>query len=61
MRCPVAFLAGTQSVEIRQAGVEASRALARERFVWVEGTHLFPMERPDETAALVLKMAGSMG
>jgi pimeloyl-ACP methyl ester carboxylesterase len=61
LRCPVAFLAGTQSVEIRQAGVEASRALARERFVWVEGTHLFPMERPDETAALVLKMAGSMG
>ena len=60
-RCPVAFLAGTQSNEVRQAGLAASRALARERFAWVEGSHLFPMERPDQTAAEVLRCIASMG
>lgn len=59
-RCPVAFVAGTQSAEIRQGGVEASRALAKDRFVWIEGTHLYPMERPDETARVVLELLRSM-
>jgi pimeloyl-ACP methyl ester carboxylesterase len=60
-RCPVAFLAGTQSIEVRQGGLEASRALAKERFAWIEGSHLFPMERPDETAAAVLTQLRAMG
>lgn len=59
-RCPVAFLAGTQSVEIRQAGLATSRALAKERFTWIDGGHLFPMERPDETAAAVLAQLHDM-
>lgn len=59
-RCPVAFVAGTQSAEVRQGGVEASRRLAGERFVWIEGTHLYPMERPQETAALVLRLIATM-
>ncbi len=53
-RCPVFFLAGTQSAEMRQAGAAASRALAGSRFRWVEGTHLYPMERPRETAQAVV-------
>lgn len=60
-RCPVAFLAGTQSVEVRQAGLAASRALARDRFAWIEGSHLFPMERPDQTAGEVLRWLATMG
>lgn len=60
-KCPVAFVAGTQSVEVRQAGLEASRALARGRFVWIEGTHLYPMERPDETARTVLTLIEGFG
>jgi pimeloyl-ACP methyl ester carboxylesterase len=60
LQCPAAFIAGTQSAEMRQAGVEASRRLARERFVWMQGTHLFPMERPDETAAEVLRLIATM-
>jgi len=55
-QCPVAFVAGTQSVESRQGGLEAAKALAKERFVWFEGTHLYPFERPDDTAALVLDL-----
>lgn len=53
-RCPVAFLAGTQSQELRQGGSAGAKALAQHRFHWMEGSHLFPMERPDETAAAVL-------
>ena len=55
-RCPVAFVAGTQSAEMRQAGATASRRLAGERFRWIEGGHLYPMERPDDTARLVLEL-----
>jgi pimeloyl-ACP methyl ester carboxylesterase len=58
--CPVAFLAGTRSAEIRQAGLAATRALAKERFAWIEGTHLYPMERPDATADEVLRMLATM-
>jgi len=53
LRSPLAFIGGQQSAESRQAGVEATRRLAGERFVWTEGTHLFPMEQPETTAALV--------
>jgi pimeloyl-ACP methyl ester carboxylesterase len=52
---PVSFIAGTRSAELRQAGMAATRALVRERWSWIDGTHLFPMERPDETAAAVLQ------
>lgn len=55
LRCPLAFLAGTQSVEVRQAGLTTSLRLAHQRFRWIEGTHLFPMERPDETARAVIE------
>jgi pimeloyl-ACP methyl ester carboxylesterase len=56
LQCPVAFIAGTQSMESRQGGLAAAKALAREQFVWFEGTHLYPFERPAETAALVLEL-----
>jgi pimeloyl-ACP methyl ester carboxylesterase len=59
-RCPVGFIAGTQSEELRQAGMAASKALARKHFSWLEGTHLFPFERPDDTAALALQMLTTM-
>ncbi|GAP35746.1 alpha/beta fold hydrolase [Piscinibacter sakaiensis] len=58
--CPVAFLAGTRSSEMRQGGFASSRALAGERFEWIEGSHLFPMERPDETAERVLALLARM-
>ncbi|MFG5408591.1 alpha/beta hydrolase [Piscinibacter sakaiensis] len=59
--CPVAFLAGTRSSEMRQGGFASSRALAGERFEWIEGSHLFPMERPDETAERVLALLADAG
>ena len=51
---PVSFIGGLRSAELRQAGMAATRALVQDRLTWIDGTHLFPMERPDETAAAVL-------
>ncbi len=53
--CPVHFIGGTQSAEMRQAGMEATRRIVRNRVTMVEGTHLFPMEKPEETASAVLR------
>jgi pimeloyl-ACP methyl ester carboxylesterase len=60
LRCPLAFIGGQQSAESRQAGLEATRRLAGERFVWTEGSHLFPMEHPDTTATEVLRLLATM-
>ena len=59
-RCDVGFIAGTRSAEMRQGGFASSHKLAGERWRWIEGTHLYPMERPDDTAMLVLELLNSM-
>lgn len=59
--CPVLFLGGTQSAEVRQVGLPFTRAVTRGRMRWLEGSHLFPMERPDETADAVLASIGQAG
>ena len=58
-RAPIAFVGGTRSAEVRQAGLATTRAVARERLSWIEGSHLFPMERPAESAAEVARLIGS--
>lgn len=55
-QCPVAFLGGTRSAEVRQVGLAETRAVSRGRIAWLDGTHLFPMEKPLETAAAVLRL-----
>jgi pimeloyl-ACP methyl ester carboxylesterase len=61
-RCPVAFIGGTSSVEVRKVGLAATRALTHGGIDWLEGGHLFPMERPEETAQAVLRrLAASQG
>lgn len=55
-QCPVAFVGGTRSAELRQAGAAASKQLAGENWRWMEGSHLYPFEKPDETADLVLEL-----
>jgi pimeloyl-ACP methyl ester carboxylesterase len=58
LQCPVAFVGGTHSTELRHAGVAASRTLAGDRWRWMEGSHLYPFEKPEETADLVLDLLG---
>ena len=60
LRCPVGFIAGTRSREMRQGGLGPAHAMAGERFLWTEGTHLYPMEKPQETAEQVLGLLNSM-
>lgn len=59
--CPVHYLGGTRSAEGRQVGMAMTRALTQGRIGWTEGTHLYPMERPDETAQAVLAVIKGMG
>lgn len=55
-KCPVGFIGGTQSTEMRQVGMAATRRVCKDRIAMIEGTHLFPMEQPAATAAAVLRM-----
>lgn len=54
-RCPVSFIGGTQSTEMRQVGMATTRRVCKDRVQMLEGSHLFPMERPAATAAAVLR------
>lgn len=60
LRCPVAFLGGTQSREMQQVGMAMTRRVlgpeSDAHLRLIEGSHLFPMERPQETAAAIDEM-----
>ncbi|WP_342129022.1 alpha/beta hydrolase [Hydrogenophaga sp. OTU3427] len=57
LRCPAAFIGGTGSQEMQQVGMAMThRLVGREhpqRLQMLEGSHLFPMEKPVETAAAI--------
>lgn len=53
---PIGFVGGTESVECRQAGLHATRALVGDNFTQLAGGHLFPMERPCEAADATAEM-----
>jgi pimeloyl-ACP methyl ester carboxylesterase len=58
-QCPVGFVGGTQSEEMRQVGMRMTRQVVGprpERLRLVEGSHLFPMEQPLLTAQLVAEV-----
>jgi len=64
LQCPVGFIGGTRSLEMKQVGMAMThRLVGREhpkRLVMLEGTHLFPMERPLETAAAIDGMVDTL-
>ena len=53
LRCPVSFIGGRSSVEMRQVGMEMTQRMTRGRIMMLDGSHLFPMERPLATAAAI--------
>ena len=53
LRCPAAFIGGRASVEMRQAGMGLTERVTQGRMMMLDGTHLFPMEKPLVTAAAV--------
>ncbi|MFN3376861.1 MAG: alpha/beta hydrolase [Burkholderiaceae bacterium] len=51
LRCPVAFIGGLQSDEMRQVGMGMTLRVTGGRTTMLDGSHLFPMEQPEATAA----------
>jgi pimeloyl-ACP methyl ester carboxylesterase len=60
LRCPAAFIGGLQSEEIRQVGLAMTQRVTQGRMMMLEGSHLFPMERPLATAAAIEAALRSM-
>ena len=59
--CPVSFIGGKSSAEVGRVGMAATQALTQMthgRIEWLQGGHLFPMERPANAAAAVLRAIG---
>lgn len=57
---PIGFIGGTESVELRQAGLAATRRLVGRNFARIEGGHLFPMESPQLAARLTREMIAAL-
>lgn len=53
LKCPAAFIGGLQSEELRQIGMALTEKVTRGRISMVDGSHLFPMEKPLATAAAI--------
>jgi len=53
LRCPAAFIGGCQSEELRQVGLAMTTRVTHGRMAMLDGSHLFPMERPLATAAAI--------
>ncbi len=53
LKCPVAFIGGESSQEMKQVGMVMTKKVAKQRIQILPGTHLFPMEHPLETAAAI--------
>ena len=62
--CPVGFLGGTRSQEMKQVGMRMTRKLVGaghpERLHMIDGSHLFPMEHPEATAAAIERVLSAM-
>jgi pimeloyl-ACP methyl ester carboxylesterase len=53
IQCKAALIGGLQSRELKQVGLDFSRRITHGRVMKMDGTHLFPMEKPLVTAAAV--------
>ena len=51
LQCPAAFIGGRQSVEMKQVGMALTHRITQGRIMMLDGSHLFPMEKPLATAA----------
>lgn len=61
LKCPVTFIGGSDSVERRQVGMDMVLRITKGRTMMLDGSHLFPMEKPLATAAAVEAALRNMG
>jgi pimeloyl-ACP methyl ester carboxylesterase len=53
VKCPVSFIGGTHSAEMKQVGMAMTEKICKGRLMMLDGSHLFPMEKPLATAAAI--------
>ncbi len=53
LKCPVAYIGGLRSSEMKQVGMALTRRVTKGRIMLIDGGHLFPMERPHVAAAAI--------
>ncbi len=53
LKCPVAFIGGRQSVEMKRVGIAMTEQVTHGRTMMLDGSHLFPMEKPVATGAAI--------
>lgn len=53
LKCPVTFIGGLQSLEMKQVGMTLTTKVSKGRIMMLDGSHLFPMEKPFATAAAI--------
>jgi pimeloyl-ACP methyl ester carboxylesterase len=53
LKCPAAFIGGRSSLEMKQVGMAMTAQVTRGRVMMLDGSHLFPMEKPVATAAAI--------
>jgi len=53
VRCPVTFIGGLRSAEMKQVGMQLTQRVTQGRIMMLDGSHLFPMEKPLATAAVI--------
>jgi pimeloyl-ACP methyl ester carboxylesterase len=53
LQCKVAFIGGRQSAEMKQVGMKMTQQVTKGRIAMLDGSHLFPMEKPLATAAAI--------
>lgn len=53
LRCPVGFIGGLHSKEMKQVGMDMTLRVTQGRTMMIDGSHLFPMEQPHVTAAAI--------
>ena len=51
LQCPVSFIGGCDSVELRRVGLALTQQVTQGRMMMLDGSHLFPMEKPIAAAA----------
>ena len=61
LQCRVAFIGGRQSVEMRRVGMAMTLQVTKGRIMMLDGTHLFPMEKPIATAAAIEASLRNLG
>ena len=61
LKCPVSFIGGRDSQEMRQVGLAMTEKITKGRVMMLDGSHLFPMEKPLATAAALEATLRNMG